>query len=307
MKVSVIIPTLDRVEDLRRALRSLERQTRRPAQILVIDQSEQPQTRELLRDLAKSFSDSGISLDYFHADEKSAAKARNVGTDRATGDILSYLDDDVELCEDYYEKIIGHLEDHPSWGGVSGSLIQEDMIQGIKGAFRRLFWKLFLLNDGKGRMTPSGFGYPIYERALDRPMRVEMFHGCNMNFRREAVGDVRFDPWFTGYSFREDVDFCYQIAQKAELWMVPDARLHHHESKKNRLALERLKRMEINNCFYVYQKHRAGRPGSKWLFAYSLTGLVALDAAGRWINPTDDKKIQLKAGLAAYREVLSRL
>ena len=307
MKISIIIPTLNRPGDLTVAMESLMRQTFLPEEILIVDQSEDGRTREAVRVIQAKYPAQAGIFKYFHRTEKSTARARNFGTDNAAGDTVSYLDDDVELLPDYYEKIVRYLTDNPSWGGVSGNLIQEDLLKGTKGALRRLLWKFFLLNNDDGRMTPSGFGYPIYDRPVKHCARVEMFHGCNMNFRRQALGDERFDEWFVGYSYREDAEFSYRVSEKAQLWMVPDARLYHHESTKNRLDHERLKHMEMRNCFYVYQKHRSGRFMSKWLFRYSMTGLLVIDALERFFNPSDEKYKKFRASVSVYRELLKQL
>ncbi len=307
MKITVIIPTLNRPQDLTVAMESLMRQTFLPEEILIVDQSENGRTREaVLAIQAKYPAQAGI-FKYFHRTEKSTARARNFGTENAAGDIVSYLDDDAELLPDYYKKIAGYFTDHPSWGGVSGSLIQEDMLRGTKGALRRFLWKFFLLNNGDGRMTASGFGYPIYDRPVKRLTRVELFHGCNMNFRRHVIGNERFDEWFVGYSYREDAEFSYRVSQKAQLWMVPDACLYHHESKKNRLNYERLKRMEMKNCLYVFRKHRAGRWMAKFLFCYSLAGLLVMDALEKFFNPGEEKDKKFKISAAVYREILKEL
>ena len=289
MKISVIIPTLNRPQDLTVAMESLMRQTHHPVEILIVDQSEDSRTREAVEAVQAKYPEQAGLFKYFHRTEKSTARARNFGTGNVSGEVVSYLDDDVELMPDYYEKISRYLKDNPSWGGVSGSLIQEDMLRGAKGTLRRFLWKFFLLNNGDGRMTPSGFGYPIYDRPVKHLTRVELFHGCNMSFRRQVLGEERFDEWFVGYSYREDAEFAYRISQKAQLWMVPDARLHHHESTKNRLDYERLKQMEMRNCLYVYKKHRSGRLMSKCLFKYSLTGLLVIDALERLFHPSEEK------------------
>jgi len=72
-KVSVIIPTKNRTNDLRRTLDSLIIQTRRPDEIIVVDQGSSP---------ALNSSDFPIPLTYVHAAYVSgAAVARNVAMD----------------------------------------------------------------------------------------------------------------------------------------------------------------------------------------------------------------------------------
>lgn len=86
-------------------------------------------------------------------------------------------------------------------------------------------------------------------------MQVEMLSGCNMNFRKELLGNDKFDEWFTGYSYREDAEFSYRISRKTVLKMIPEARLYHNCSRSNRMNLEDQKILEIKNYYYVYKKH----------------------------------------------------
>ena len=298
MKISVIIPTLNRPEDLTVALESLVRQTYPPVEVFIVDQSEDARTRQAVEAIQAKHPSQASSFLYIYKKEKSGAWARNEGMDRMTGELVSFLDDDSELCDDYYEKVAGYFEKNPSWGGIGGSLIQEDMMKGMKSVFRSFLWRLFLISKRDGLMTASGFGYPIYERAIHQAVRVEMLHGCNMNFRTSVVGKDRFDEWFVGYSFREDAEFSYRLSRKAELWMVPDARLHHWESPSSRMDVDRLKRMEIRNYHFVFKKHKEKGRFSRFLFFYSLGGLLLIDLMEVLSRRNGSKTKKFKAGLS---------
>src|SRR5206468_4152687 len=108
---------------------------------------------------------------------------------------------------------------------------------GFKWQLRRALLNLVLLSHYNGRLTCSTFGYPIYEREVSKTTPVELFSGYSMNFRRELVARHRPDNWFSGYSFREDVDLSYRISRDAKLIMVPDALFIHDVSAVNRLDI----------------------------------------------------------------------
>ncbi len=298
LKLSVIIPTLNRPSDLTVALESLARQTRPPEEVFIMDQSENDDTRRTVEAIQAKYLSRAASFIYIHQKEKSCVRARNAGMEKITGDIVSFLDDDSEVRDNYYERIMDYFEKNPTWGGIGGSLIREDMLKGLKGWVRILLWKFFLISNRDGLMSRSGFGYPIYERPVQNVTRVEMLHGCNMNFRVSAVGQDRFDPWFLGYGFREDAEFSYRISKKAPLWMVPDAQLHHWESPSARLDVDHLKRMEIRNYHYVFRKHKEKGWLSRFLFFYSLGGLLLIDLMEVISRRTEAKLKKFKAGLS---------
>ncbi len=104
MRVSVIIPTLDRYPYLRTLLGQLRRQTVPPAEIIVIDQ-----TAEDRRDarLAEEFAD--LPLRVIYQDTPGQCTARNAGLSLAGGDAILFVDDDDEVGSDLIEAHLRNL------------------------------------------------------------------------------------------------------------------------------------------------------------------------------------------------------
>jgi glycosyltransferase involved in cell wall biosynthesis len=276
MKISVIIPTLNRPADIERALNSIAAQKRVPEELIVVDQADNHQTRDLLEAFRKAHGSRFERILWVHQEAKSLVKARNRGMDEATGDILSFLDDDVVLYDDYYFHVEHCFWKHPYLGGLSGNTLLDKKPHGFKWEGRKLLLRLFLLNRFNGCMTSTGFGYPVYEREIDRPFFVEMLPGCNMNFRRSFIGSARFDEWFVGYSYREDAEFSYQISRVSRLMMLPTARLHHYHSPSGRMNPLEQRKMEIKNYRHVAVKHKGGGLWARFLFGYSMIGLALI-------------------------------
>jgi GT2 family glycosyltransferase len=204
------------------------------------------------------------------------------------------------LLADYYRHVVAEFERDPGLGAVGGSVLNTSY-SGLKWRVRQGLSVVFLLNFWNGRMTPSGFGYPIYHRQIRRRTSVQMLHGCNMTVRRSAFGSAGFDSWFTGYSFREDAELSYRISRRWRVIMIPEAQLYHYESASNRLPSLEHKRMEIRNCEYVARKHRPGW-WNGFLFRYSLRGLLLLD----WLSAfgaADDRKARYDVARQAVREL----
>ena len=299
ISVSVIIPTLNRPDDLRAALESLLKQSRFPDEILVIDQSAGEESKKVMQDIQSRDAAKAGYFRHVVQQEKSLVKARNRGLSLATGDIISFLDDDVVLFEDYYEKILPGFEKDPGVVALSGNTLIRQPLTGWKWTLRRWLKHFFLISHFDGKLTSSGFGYPIFEREITRQVRVEMLPGCNMNYRRSAIGDEKFDEWFSGYGYREDADFSYRITRKGPAYMVPDAKLWHNYSLVSRLTEEQLKPMTIRNYYHVFYKFKGHRFFSTLLFYYSLLGLTVLDVIEYLSQRTPEKWGKLKAGVSA--------
>ena len=96
--VSVIVPTLDRLEHVRSVVESLRRQTVRPGQIIVVDQSHE--------DNALQLPDVVI---YLHQKTCGPAAARNLGAHNSRGEILLFVEDDAEIPSKNF------IENHIRW------------------------------------------------------------------------------------------------------------------------------------------------------------------------------------------------
>ncbi|MDR9458497.1 MAG: glycosyltransferase family 2 protein, partial [Salegentibacter sp.] len=118
MKFNLIICTFKRSEALGRLLDSVAVQSRLPDEILVIDASPDDKTRDLLENIKLS------GLKYFKVGETDSGltRQRNYGI-RETGkeiEVVSFLDDDIILQPDYFEKLIDTYKAYPDTIGVGG-------------------------------------------------------------------------------------------------------------------------------------------------------------------------------------------
>lgn len=302
-QISVIIPTLNRPEDLDRCLASIMTQTMLPSEVIVVDQSDDERTRDLVENYRQKSGQGLPDFVYAHLEQKSSARARNHGIKLAAGDFVGFIDDDIILDPQYFENIIKYFND-PLVGGVAGNVKNPVLMLGFKSRVRKLISRIFLINHFNGRMTASGFGFPIFERHLDHVAQVELFSGYSMIFRRELITENPFDDWFEGYSFREDVDVSYRISAKAKLLQVPDAKFYHNHSSVSRTPLRVLRKMQWRNFKYVFIKHKNKNFYSRILFAYSLSGLLLQDLLEFLLNIRQPEKKQSFAATLSAAKLL---
>lgn len=292
MNYSIIVPTCNRQSDLERLIDSILKQTVLPTEIIIIDQSDNNDTKNYIETCRQRLLTLSSTIDfiYIYQAEKSSAAARNKGIDIAQGDVVSFLDDDVVLFEDYYEKVFHCFRKNNNIGGVSGKVMGKNSHSwGMK-----LFLKFFLLDNFDGKITTSGFGFPMSERQFESPMSVEMFIGCNMNFLRRFLKSDKFDEWFTGYSYREDVEYSYRVSKKTGLILIPEAKLYHNNSRSNRMDIQSQKMMEVRNYYYFYKKHIKKTMISDYFFLYSLFGFFLVYFKEYLWNSNIEKYRQLK-------------
>src|SRR5689334_4412033 len=115
MIISVIIATMNRAHELALMFPTLVAQSCLPEEVIVIDQSDDSSTKDLVEQYQADLKQRGLSnpvIVYVYEKEAAGAgAARNVGIERAVGDILVFLDDDVLLETDFLQEIIEAYRD----------------------------------------------------------------------------------------------------------------------------------------------------------------------------------------------------
>jgi glycosyltransferase involved in cell wall biosynthesis len=262
-KISVIIPTKNRAEDLRRTLDSVLMQTRRPDEIIVVDQGSSP---------ALESSDFPIPLIHIYSPQISgAAVARNVAMDRANGDIWAFLDDDVILEPHYMEELVkAYL---PEVTGVSGIVTNYS----VPPLTRRVFESVFVrgaFHDDRQRI------YWHANRLRDRgPLRVKQFGAGVMSFRASAIRGLRFDSNLTGASIAEDIDFCARLPRGTGLVIAPKARLFHKRSVVGRATAHWLDEHAQSSAYMRRRNWNRGF-GDTLCFTWLQIGYAVMAAIG---------------------------
>lgn len=112
-KVSVIIPTYSRPQNLLRAINSALNQTYRNIEVIVVDDNGkdtpyQIETENCIKDLIAAGKITYIKHDV----NKNGSAARNTGLKACTGDYYTFLDDDDYLYPQKIEKQIQALQDN---------------------------------------------------------------------------------------------------------------------------------------------------------------------------------------------------
>lgn len=98
-KVSIVIPTYNRAELLKKAVRSLLSQSHQNIEIVIVDDCSTDHTSIVVEEMT----DSRI-LYVKHPVNKGGAAARNTGIARATGDYIGFLDSDDQWLPEKLEK-----------------------------------------------------------------------------------------------------------------------------------------------------------------------------------------------------------
>lgn len=218
--ISVIIPTYGREEILRETLASVIQQDYPSYEVLVIDQTaqHQPETQTYLNQLAVE-----QKIRLFQVDWASLPGARNYGVRRSTGEIVLFLDDDVQLPVGFLAAHGRNYVDRPEIGAVAGRVYDRMKLADAKPG-------LAIDYLPPQAMDPGIAWYHIDLVHTCKPQRVLTARGCNMSFRRSVFEQhgIWFDERFRGSAVREESDFCLRIRRTGmQIWYDPEANLIH--------------------------------------------------------------------------------
>ena len=220
-KLAFVVATKDRPDELRRMWRSLDRQTRPPDEVVIVDASERPVSPD-------GFGPSSIALTYIRADRPSAAGQRNRGLETVSPDmdLIGFLDDDAVLEEDAVDAMLRFWEEaDDAVGGAAFNLVNHPPVDLEPLKRSRLAESLGLYARRPGAVAPSGFQTMIGN--VERTTGTDWLSSGASVWRREVFRAHRFDEWYRGYSYLEDLDFSYRVAKTFKLAVVAGARYRH--------------------------------------------------------------------------------
>lgn len=253
-------------------LDSVDAQTLRPDEILIIDGSRNEFTAEAI---AKRQSG---AIRYFKVpdEHRGLTRQRNYGIARveASMKVICFLDDDTVLDPDYFEQLIGTYKDHPEALGVGGYIINESRWTiadaqepidirnfyydgwkvpdgsrfvlrkrlGLNSDVKPAFAPEFSHGRSVGFLPPSGKTYPA-----------QQLMGGVSSFRKEVFDRFSFSEYFEGYGLYEDADFTLRLSKSGPLFVNTAARLSHYHDHSGRPDKFRYGKMVVRNGWYVWR------------------------------------------------------
>lgn len=123
MKITVFTPTYNRAYIIEKLYRSLQRQTYRDFEWLIVDDGSTDNTEEIIRMWQKENND--FPIRYYKKENGGKCRAINYGVDLAEGLLFFNVDSDDYLTDDALEKIVKWEEGLPKdkkYCGVLGNL-----------------------------------------------------------------------------------------------------------------------------------------------------------------------------------------
>lgn len=220
MKITVIVPTYRRPQDLARCLEGLKKQTRLADEVIVTVRDIDTQTWTFL----ETFNPESLPLNIITVTASGVIAALNMALDAADGDIISITDDDAVPRPEWLARIEAHFLSDDQVGGVGG---------------RDFVYRNNKLKEGSrkvvGRLQWFGRVIGNHNFGVGEAREVDVLKGVNMSFRQKAFGDKQFDTRMRGTSaqIHYEIEFC--LALKRSGWKLiydPNIQVDHYQGKR---------------------------------------------------------------------------
>ena len=221
-RVTIILVSWNRPEQIRGALCAVRESVRNPVRILLVDNNSARETRELVKDEARK--DPRVAL-LLHDENMGCAGARALAVGRSTTEYVLFLDDDAEIFPGTLELLVHALDADPAALAVAASVVLPDGTVQISGGD-------FSERDGVIRFAPLDAGRPFESVARARTAPCKWVGGACALYRRAAFEAFPLDPGMAAYYEDNEWAFRVERSRPGALIRCPRAlALHHHVAK----------------------------------------------------------------------------
>jgi len=248
MKLSIVIPTKDKLSRLKLTLQALEAQMDDDSEVVIVFDGCEPAMVEQFRQIPFTFRPVTVVC----TRNVGRAAARNLGVQQASGDVIVFLDDDRVPAGDFIRK---HREGHRTpcvlLGDRKDSLVSEFEIEALLRHGKVAHTEMIL----KGKLTEGELHKPLPIKLSSR-LKGLLFYTGNVSLEKQHFEQAGgFDEHFQGWG-HEDLDLGIRLSRIG----VPFARdtsitTYHllHDSSFN--ITERTKQ-SLKNLKYMMNKYK---------------------------------------------------
>ena len=253
-KIGFVVPTKDRPTDLRKMLQSLSDQSIHPKQVVIVDASE-----ESVEKITAEFRQ--LNINYIRHPWPSASKQRNMGIKAVNPDIelIGFLDDDIVFEAGAMDKMLSFWRQAPEdIGGCAFNLKNPVLRSELALKRSSLADLLGIYSRKKGIVMPSG--WHTLTGTVSKTIFVQWLPSGASVWRKNILKNLRFDEYFDGYSYLEDLDFSFSVSKSHRLAVVAEAGFYHYPSPFGRISHYRFGEIEVENRLYFVKKHNLSVP-----------------------------------------------
>jgi GT2 family glycosyltransferase len=228
-----VIATYKRPEHVRTCLEHIERQTRRPDEVVVVDSSPDRRTAGIVEDFP------GVRYLRNEAGPGTLPTSRAIGVASTTAEVIAFIDDDAYAEPAWLEELVARYTD-PAVGAVGGRARNGQPGEESEGI------------GEIGRLLPNGHLTGFFAADPGRDLVVDHFIGANFSVRRDAlerIGGIH--EWYPGTCLREEADMALRLGRAGyRIVFTPEAAVDHVAG-----PYAKGRRFDLRYQYYAHRNH----------------------------------------------------
>lgn len=245
---AILIPTRNRPKELLTLLRSIQKSSRLPKQVVVIASGQN--VAHILDEFSKSF-----EMTYLHTAAIGQIAQKRIGVELVSNEVewCLFLDDDLILEESTIDLALNSARSYKKKDIIGIGLSLPPLSRSLNASklTNKLLELLKLSSSQPGRVLQSGHATSYLQEASIT--ETQWLNGASL-WRLEHAKNYGIDLPSTPYAACEDVIFSYPLSKKGTLIYVPESKLRFQESQLSDFnSLEVLKAASYWRYYFISQ------------------------------------------------------
>jgi len=251
-KTTLIIPTYNRIFNLRRLLNQLSKLNLFFYEILVVDSSDFIKRKEILN-ICNRF-----NAKLIFSIKSSSSLQRNIGLENRNKNtkFVMFLDDDVIFYKDTFfemNKIIDKYQNDSAIVGFGFNQISNNNFNLLEKIKTSKFMRIInLYSDKPGQVTKGGWHSKILNVQND--ILADWVFTTASIFKSQNIKNKYFDETFGNYSYLEDLDYSYNLTKSKKKILISSKAKFKHPKNIDRSSFL-FGKIEIINRYRIIYKH----------------------------------------------------
>ena len=219
MKYSIVIPTYNRIKDLESCLDSVNRQTKIPEEILIVDDGAVEVV--FIEKWKNIFQSKNTTLRYYKKDHqkerRGLSESKNIAINMVSHPVAFIFDDDLILEEKFCEEVMNVWENNVDQRliGVGGLIINSRRVTVAEKIFHRFFGL-----SSKFNWDVNAVGYQVWDEGITKVEKSFYTHGGAGSLNIGVTKKIGFSTFSGGRTGLEDVDFCLRAKKEGYYFLI---------------------------------------------------------------------------------------
>jgi len=196
MDISIVIPTYNELNVLLECLKSLESQDISNFEVIIVDDGSIDDTIKL----ASDFRSKNYTLEVIKQDHKGPGSARNLGSKKAKGEILVFVDADMTFENDFLRKLVNPIKK----GEAKGTFSKDEYVSNWENNWARC-WNI---NEGWEAKKRHPKVYPSEQKVFRAILKKEF----------DRVGGFTPGGYNDDWSLSEKLGYLATLSDNAKLY-----------------------------------------------------------------------------------------